>query len=63
MPIISKGGKEFIRLGCFTRSVEEWNNDFWNNDDEFPNDGSMKSELRLLAYKTCRKWLKLNRKS
>jgi len=62
MAIIDENNKEYIKLGCHTRSVKEWENDFWNNDDEFPNNGSLKSELRVFAYKTFKKWLKLNRK-
>ena len=44
---------EMIQLGCFTRTREEWDSDFWNNDDEFPNDGSEKSNARLRAFKIC----------
>ena len=61
MPIIDENNKEFIRLGCYTRLVSDWENDFWNNDNEFPNNNSIDSKLRILAYKTCKKWLKLNR--
>ncbi len=61
IPIIDNKGNEYIKLGCFTRSLSEWESDFWNNDDEFPNDKSIDSELRKLAYETCKKWLKLNK--
>jgi len=61
MPIITKEGN-YIRLGCYTRSVEEWDKDFWNNNTEFPDNGSVDSELRKLAYKTCKKWIKINSK-
>jgi hypothetical protein len=60
MPIIAEDDKQYIRLGCYTRLLEDWEKDFWNNICEFPNDNSMKSNLRLLAYETCKKWLELN---
>ena len=44
-----------------TLIVSEWENDFWNNNSEFPNDGSLKSEYRKLAYESCKKWLELNK--
>ena len=43
----------YIRMGCFTRTVEEWINDLWNNDNEFPNDGSKESLDRLEAFNVC----------
>ena len=43
-------GVEWIQLGCFLRTRQEWESDFWNNDDEFPNNGSEKSEARLRAF-------------
>jgi hypothetical protein len=62
MPIISEDNKHYIRLGCYTRLVEEWENDFWNNESEFPNDNSLKSQYRVMAYELCKKWLELNKK-
>ena len=44
---------EMIQLGCFTRTRSEWESDFWNNNDEFPNDNSEKSKARLRAFKMC----------
>ncbi len=61
MPIISEDGKHYIRLGCYTRLLSEWENNFWNNDSEFPNDNSLKSNYRLMAFETCKKWLELNK--
>ena len=61
MPIISEDNQHYIRLGCYTRLLSEWENDFWNNNSEFPNDGGLKSEYRKLAYETCKKWLELNK--
>ena len=43
--------KWYIQLGCYIRTLEEWESDFWNNDNEFPNDGSEKSQKRLETYK------------
>jgi len=61
MPIISQDNKHYIKLGCYTRLVEEWENDFWNNKSEFPNDNSLKSQYRVMAYEICKKWLELNK--
>ena len=57
--IITDEDEKYIKLGCFCRKVEDWEEDFWNNPDEFPNDGSEKSNLRIIAYETCKKWLKI----
>ena len=57
--IVSENDKKYIKLGCHTRLLSEWNSDFWNNEDEFPNDGSEKSQLRELAFETCKKWFEI----
>ena len=44
---------EMVQLGCFTRTRKEWEEDFWNNEKEFPNDNSDKSNARLRAFETC----------
>jgi hypothetical protein len=46
-------------MGCFTRKLSEWESNFWNNDNEFPNDGSEKSNLRLFAFETAKKWFEI----
>jgi hypothetical protein len=46
-------------MGCHNRSLEEWDNNFWNNNEEFPNDNSLKSTLRLMAFETAKKWFEL----
>ena len=61
IPFISEKDELYIRLGCYTRLLSEWESDFWNNDSEFPNNGSMKSKLRVFAFETCKKWLELNK--
>lgn len=60
MPIISEDNKKYIRLGCYTRLLEDWEKDFWNNPKEFPKDNSIESNLRLLAFETCKKWIEIN---
>ena len=57
--IVSETGEKYIKMGCHLRSVEEWDADFWNNNDEFPNDGSHASQLRVLAYNTAKEWFKI----
>ena len=59
MPYITEKNEKRIKLGCFDRSLEEWENDFWNNNNEFPNDNSESSNLRLMAFETAKKWLEI----
>ena len=53
---------EIIQLGCFTRTRKEWEDDFWNNKKEFPNDNSDKSNARIRAFKMCCLFLDLIKK-
>ena len=53
---------EIVQLGCFTRTRKEWEEDFWNNEKEFPNDNSDKSNARLRAFKMCCNFLDLIKK-
>jgi hypothetical protein len=62
IPYITEENIKRIKMGCYNRSLEEWESDFWNNNIEFPNDGSMKSNLRLMAYNTAKAWLELQDK-
>jgi hypothetical protein len=59
IPFISEDGTKYIKMGCYTRKLSEWNKDFWNNPNEFMNDNSEKSNLRLLAFQTAKKWFEL----
>jgi len=59
--IITQDNKHYIKLGCYTREVKDWENDFWNNNSEFPNNNSIKSNLRKLAFETCKKWIEINK--
>ena len=61
MPIITQDNKHYIRLGCYTRLVSDWQNDFWNNSNEFPNNGDLDSKYRLMAFEFCKKWIELNK--
>ena len=61
MPIISEDDKLYIRLGCYTRLLSEWESNFWNNTSEFHNDGNIESQYRVMAFETCKKWLELNK--
>jgi len=56
--VLSEDDKKYIGLGCYFRSIEDWKNDFWNNDNEFPDDGSEKSNLRIFAFETIKSGLK-----
>jgi hypothetical protein len=59
IPFISEDDVKHVKMGCYTRTVEDWDKDFWNNRKEFPNDGSEKSNMRLFAYETAKRWLEL----
>ncbi len=60
IPFISEKDEPYIVMGCYTRSLKEWKKDFWNNISEFPNDNSIDSKLRVMAFETAKKWLKIN---
>jgi hypothetical protein len=59
MPIIAEDGKKWVKMGCYLRMLSEWEADFWNNDNEFPNDNSETSNLRLFAFETAKKWFEI----
>jgi len=41
----------YVGMGCHFRTAKDWQEDFWNNLSEFPNDGSIKTQERVLACK------------
>jgi len=47
-------------MGCYIRTRKEWEEDFWNNLGEFPNDNSKKSKDRVFAFEIACKWLDAN---
>ena len=55
--IIAEDNSEWIRLGCFFRKREEWNENFWNNNEEFKNDNSEDINMRLAAFNFACKWI------
>ena len=59
IPYITEENIKRVKMGCYDRSLEEWESDFWNNNDEFPNNGSVKSNLRLMAFETAKSWFKI----
>ena len=62
IPFISEDDIKYVKMGCFTRKLSDWESDFWNNNNEFPNDGSVESNLRLFAFETAKRWFELNEK-
>jgi len=56
IPYITEDNIKRLKLGCYDRTLAEWEDNFWNNESEFPNDGSTKSELRMMAFKTAKMW-------
>jgi len=59
IPYVTEKEEKRIKMGCFDRSLQEWIEDFWNNDNEFPNDGSEKSQMRLMAFETAKRWFEI----
>jgi len=57
IPMITDDGTQYVRMGCYVRKRTEWEEDFWNNEKEFPNDGSLESMRRLWAFEFACKWL------
>ena len=50
----------YIKMGCLTFTVDKWKGNFWNNDNEFLNDGDEGSVDRLEAFNICMRILKLD---
>ena len=61
IPFISEENEIYIKMGCYTRLLSEWENDFWNNPSEFPNNGNIESKYRVMAYEFCKQWIELNK--
>ena len=59
MPFIAEDGEKYIKMGCYTRKLSEWESDFWNNPNEFPNNGDEDSKMRLFAYETAKRWFEI----
>lgn len=59
IPYITEAGETRIKMGCHDRTLHEWESDFWNNTSEFPNDGSVKSQCRVMAFETAKRWLEI----
>ena len=59
IPIIDVNGHQYVKMGCKFNSRAEWENNFWNNKSEFPDNGSEKTELRKFALETAFRWLDL----
>jgi uncharacterized protein YjbI with pentapeptide repeats len=59
IPYITEEDEKRVKMGCYDRTLAEWENDFWNNDCEFPNNNSEKSNLRLMAFETAKKWFEI----
>jgi hypothetical protein len=48
-------------MGCHLRTREEWEKGEWNNQDEFPDDGSKESMRRHNALMKAFEWLDQNK--
>jgi hypothetical protein len=43
-------GSVIVKMGCKELTLPEWDDNWFNNDNEFPNDGSAKTKHRIAAY-------------
>jgi hypothetical protein len=43
-------GSVIVKMGCKELTPQEWERNWFNNDSEFPNDGSAKTKHRIAAY-------------
>ena len=48
---------KYVRMGCFFRKISDWENNFWNNPNEFPDDGSVKSVGRYNRFLQIKEYL------
>ena len=51
------GKRKYVQMGCFLRLLKDWEKNFWNNDKEFPNDGSEKSNNRYKRFLKIKNYL------
>jgi len=59
IPFITEEGEKRLVMGCHNRSMKEWEDNFWNNNNEFPNNGDEASKLRMMAFETSKKWFEI----
>jgi len=51
--------EKWVGLGCYFRKIKDWETDFWNNNIEFPDNGSIESRKRYFAYKVAKDWFRI----
>jgi len=51
------GGKKYVQMGCRLRLLSEWEKNFWDNNEEFPNNGSEKSNNRYKRFLKIKNYL------
>ena len=51
------GKRKYVQMGYFLRLLKDWEKNFWNNDQEFPNDGSEKSNNRYKRFLKIKNYL------
>ena len=49
-----------IATGTNYSQLSKWEIDFWNNNNEFPNDNSKRSNLRSPVFELIKRWFKIN---
>lgn len=54
--IIMTSTNDYIRLGCYTMTPQEWKKNFWNNTEAYPF-GSVATKARLSTLNMCLSYL------
>jgi len=50
----------YIEMGCKKQSAEEWKTNFWNNVNEFPDNGSLPTRERQFGLNVALQWIDLH---
>jgi len=52
-----------VQLGCYSRLLSEWQENFWNNDREFPKVNKPNSIARFKTFKRIEAWIEAYEKT
>ena len=63
MAYFDKSGEKWLKMGCKLLKIKEWEADFWNNNNEFPNDGSEKSNNNYDAFLLAKAFFEIKSKT
>jgi len=52
----TSNGLNYVQLGCYLRTIQEWDADFWNNPDEFT-EGTDQGNVRWNVFNQIKTFL------